>query len=635
MRQSFTRTAATLAALLVSFALADAVLTPSVSAQNNGNAGGDTGAGSSTTDGNGTAAPAGGTNAPGAAATPAGALPGQYPPLPHGGFYRGNSPQDPSQAGWYLGLFGLLLLVGMLMIWARSAYWIDEDSRGLNLHPENWNTMLLLGGVAGFFAVLVVPMFLLGFVLLLGLYAVPFGLYVAERNKRVPESSKVFTPAHIQKVTIRTLAKVGIRIGSSEAVESAIGPPIEFIGKSQTGAGGDAVSDRQVQNSRGYLAAKELVYDAILRRATDVHLEPKEDELAARIRIDGVMYPTEPFDRAIGDAVVNIFKVLSSMDITEKRRPQDGSFRAELEGRRIDFRVATQGTRHGEKMSLRILDQANSVSTLNGLGLRKALNQQLTEIFNSPHGLFLACGPTGAGKSTTLYAALNEIDSYQRNIITVEDPVEYKMENVNQIEINTKSGQTFASSLRSILRQDPDVVMVGEIRDGETAEIACQAANTGHMVFSTIHANDTLTALYRLMELGVEPFMVANSISAIMAQRLARRLCPECKEAYRPKPEFLKKAGLPAEKIDKFYRPPREGSGDCPKCGGLGFFGRVGVYELLTVTERMRDMIREKAPLSSVKAEARKNGMLTMKEEGLRLVVRGTTSIDELLRVVK
>lgn len=627
----------TLAALLVSFALADVVVPTPASAQNNGNAGGDTGAGPSTTDGaatdgNGAAANTGGGANAGA---PAGTLPGQYPPLPSRHFYRGNSPTGTVQPGLYLSLFGLLLLVGMLMIWARSAYWIDEDSRGLNLHPENWNTLLLLGGVAGFLAVLVVPMFMLGFVLLLGLYAVPFGLYVAERNKRVPESSKVFTPAHIQKVTIRTLAKVGIRIGSSEAVESAIGPPIEFIGKSQTGAGGDAVSDRQVQNSRGYLAAKELVYDAILRRATDVHLEPKEDELAARIRIDGVMYPTEPFDRAIGDAVVNIFKVLSSMDITEKRRPQDGSFRAELEGRRIDFRVATQGTRHGEKMSLRILDQANSVSTLSGLGLRKALNQQLTEIFNSPHGLFLACGPTGAGKSTTLYAALNEIDSYQRNIITVEDPVEYKMENVNQIEINTKSGQTFASSLRSILRQDPDVVMIGEIRDGETAEIACQAANTGHMVFSTIHANDTLTALYRLMELGVEPFMVANSISAIMAQRLARRLCPECKEAYRPKPEFLKKAGLPAEKIDKFYRPPREGGGDCPKCGGLGFFGRVGVYELLTVTERMRDMIREKAPLSSVKAEARKNGMLTMKEEGLRLVVRGTTSIDELLRVVK
>ncbi|MCA9116057.1 MAG: type II/IV secretion system protein, partial [Planctomycetaceae bacterium] len=384
-----------------------------------------------------------------------------------------------------------------------------------------------------------------------------------------------------------------------------------------------------------YMAAKELVYDAILRRSTDVHLEPKEDELGIRLRIDGVMYPSEPFDRGTGDAIVNIFKVLSAMDITERRRPQDGSFRAELEGREVDFRVATQGTRHGEKMSLRILDQGNSVSRLASLGLRKPLRDQLVEVINQPHGLMLVCGPTGAGKSTTLYAALNEIDSFQRNIITVEDPVEYKMENVNQIEINSKTGQTFASTLRSILRQDPDVVMIGEIRDPETANIACQAANTGHMVFSTVHANDTITALYRFLELDVEPFMVANSISGILAQRLARRLCEECREAYRPNPEFLKKAGLPQARIEKFYRPPREPEMMCTACGGLGFKGRVGVFELLTINDRLRDLIREKAAVSAIKAEARKNGMLYMKEEGIRLVVRGVTSIEELLRVVK
>jgi type II secretory ATPase GspE/PulE/Tfp pilus assembly ATPase PilB-like protein len=323
------------------------------------------------------------------------------------------------------------------------------------------------------------------------------------------------------------------------------------------------------------------------------------------------------------------------MDITEKRRPQDGSFRAELEGRDIDFRVATAGTRFGEKMSLRILDQANSVNTLAGLGFREQIRQQILEQIHQPHGMILVCGPTGAGKSTTMYAALNEIDHASHNIITVEDPIEYKMEGVNQIEVNVKAGNTFANALRSILRQDPDVVMIGEIRDGETATIACQAANTGHVVFSSVHANDTITALYRVLELGVEPFMIANSISAIIGQRLCRRLCTDCREAYQPKPELLKQAGLPAQKIEKFYRPPKEQNPPCPKCNGLGYRGRIGVFEVLIITDRMRDMIREKAAMSQIKAEARKNGMLTMKEEGLRLVVKGVTAIDELLRVVK
>jgi type II secretory ATPase GspE/PulE/Tfp pilus assembly ATPase PilB-like protein len=269
------------------------------------------------------------------------------------------------------------------------------------------------------------------------------------------------------------------------------------------------------------------------------------------------------------------------------------------------------------------------------MGMRKKVLSDLREIVHQPHGLMLVCGPTGAGKSTTLYSCLNDIDSYQSNVITVEDPVEYKMDNVNQIEINQRAGQSFAASLRSILRQDPDVVMIGEIRDAETAEIACQAANTGHMVFSTVHANDTITALFRIMELGLEPFMVANSVSAILGQRLARRLCPDCKEAYKPKAEVLKAAGLPADKVEHFYRPPKNPEIVCETCGGLGYRGRVGVFELLIVTDRMRDLIRERANVSVIKSEARKNGMLYMREEGLRLAAMGVTSVEEMMRVVK
>ncbi|MCA9056275.1 MAG: Flp pilus assembly complex ATPase component TadA, partial [Planctomycetaceae bacterium] len=371
----------------------------------------------------------------------------------------------------------------MFLFWVHTSNWVFEDSRDLKIRPVYWNSLQLVGGTAGFAMVNIIPMFLLGLFALLGLYGAPLGLYVYERNQRVPESARVLTPDHIKRWTIRQLAKVGIRIGSRESIESAIGPPIQLVGKTKTGRKDDSRS-RQVENSKGFLACKEMVYDAIMRRATDIHLEPKEDELSIRLRIDGVMFPADPFDKAVGDSITNIVKVLCAMDITERRRPQDGSFGALLDGREIDFRVASQGTSHGEKVSMRILDQANSVSTLKGLGMRQQMMDRIKSIIRQPHGLFLVCGPTGAGKSTTLYASLNDLDSHVLNIITIEDPVEYKMANVTQIEINQKAGQSFGGSLRSVLRQDPDVVMIGEIRDEETARIACQAANTGHMVFS-------------------------------------------------------------------------------------------------------------------------------------------------------
>ncbi|MCA9094518.1 MAG: Flp pilus assembly complex ATPase component TadA, partial [Planctomycetaceae bacterium] len=395
-------------------------------------------------------------------------------------FFRGNSPGD--RGGGYLNLWTFGIILGWFFLWVYSTQWVSDDSSSLKIRNDLWNSLMIGGGVLGFVFLFITNSFGAGFLGLLLCQGVPFGTYVFKRNDRVPESARVLTPRHIRNVALRLLARVGIDIAPKGIRDSAIGPPIRFIGK--TRKGGDAeLANRQVENSKGYLAARELIYDAILRRATDVHLEPTEEELAIRYRIDGVLRSSEPFDRATGDALINVFKVLSAIDITERRKAQDGSFRADMEGRDIDFRVATQGTNAGEKLSIRILDQSNSVSSLAELGMRKQLQGQLAEIIKQPHGMFLSCGPTGAGKSTTLYAALNEIDRHISNVITVEDPIEYKMENVTQIEINTKAGQSFATSLRSILRQDPDVVMVGEIRDDETARIACQAANTGHMVF--------------------------------------------------------------------------------------------------------------------------------------------------------
>lgn len=576
-------------------------------------------------------------------ATPAAASPtlsaGQtYPPIPGGAFWRGNrnslGPGAPASIGNYISLWKFVPVLLLYFAWVHFGNWVSEDAASLKVRPIMWNAVQMGAGVLAMLLALTVPSFAGSFVGGLLAWGGSLALYIKERNDRVPDSGKVMTPDHIKKWSLRQLARLGVKIGTGKAMESVVGPPIIFVGKTRTGAK-DEKASRSVETSKGYMAARELVYDAILRRATDIHVEPNEDETSVRVRIDGVMYPTEPFDRPIGDAITNIFKVLSAMDITERRRPQDGSFGALCEKREIDFRLASQGTRHGEKLSIRILDQSNSVSTLEGLGMRKQLEDKIKEVINQPHGMFLSCGPTGAGKSTSLYAFLNHIDRYENNIITVEDPVEYKMDGVTQIEINQKSGQSFGQSLKSILRQDPDVVMIGEIRDDETAKIACQAAATGHMVFSTVHANDSVSALFRILDLGVEPFMLGGSLSAVLAQRLARRLCPHCKEAYHPNPDFLKKAGLSADKVKEFFRPPTNPEESCTHCGGLGYRGRVGVFELLTINERMRDMIRDKAAMSAIKAEARKDGMLYMKEEGLRLVVRGVTSVDELLRVVK
>lgn len=540
--------------------------------------------------------------------------------------------------GLYLNLFKFVPVVIIYLLWAWTSYWVDDDTRDLNNQRfEVWNSVIFFSAILGFALVFAIPIYPISLTLLVLSYFIPVLTYVYTRNQTVPDDAKVLTPYHIGEVLNGLMLKIGMKplFNRGETSENRSGPPIEFIGKSQGSAKTDPSRVSQAEESRSFMSAKELVYDAVLRRSSDIHLEPTTEQLSIRYRIDGILHAAEPFDRSTGDAVINVFKVLAALDISEKRKPQDGSFGARLEGRELEFRVATSGSKSGEKMVMRILDNAAGVARLDDAGLRPKLVQEIRSLVTQPHGMFLCCGPTGSGKTTTLYACLREIDRFQKNIITVEDPIEYHLDNITQMEINTKSGQTFAGSLRSIMRQDPDVIMVGEIRDQETATIACQAATTGHMVFSTVHANDTVTALFRLLDLGVEPFMIASALTAVLGQRLVRVLCENCKEPYKPKPEFLKKANLPADKVDVFYRRPAEPQEVCPQCGGTGYLGRTGIFELLVITDPIRDMIRENPSINAIKAEARKNGMIYLQEDGLRQVIQGKTSIDELLRVVK
>jgi type IV pilus assembly protein PilB len=378
-----------------------------------------------------------------------------------------------------------------------------------------------------------------------------------------------------------------------------------------------------------------MIFQAAEDGASDIHVEPQEDELVIRYRIDGVLHIAHRVPKRLAAGVTTRLKVLAKLDIAERRKPQDGriTLNASAAGRMLDIRVATLPTVEGESVTMRLLDKSRDVPTLAALGLSEAMQTQMTSILSRPTGALLVTGPTGSGKSTTLYGALGEISKPAINIITVEDPVEYRLRGVNQVQINPRAGLTFATALRSILRSDPDVVMVGEIRDGETARISIEAALTGHFVLSTLHTNDAPSAITRLNEMGVEPFITGAAVSAVLAQRLARKLCPHCAETYQPSSEELHALRLDPERIASLEGSTFHRKKGCARCGQTGYRGRVGVFQFLLMTERLEQLASEKAPREEIEREAREEGMLTMWEDGIDKVLSGSTSVEELARV--
>ncbi len=378
-----------------------------------------------------------------------------------------------------------------------------------------------------------------------------------------------------------------------------------------------------------------VIFQAAEDGASDIHFEPQEDSLVVRFRIDGVLQEVQRIPKRMMAGVTTRLKVLAKLDIAERRKPQDGriSLNAAAAGRTLDVRVATLPTVEGESIVMRLLDKSKRAPTLAELGLSESMTKDLSALLVRPTGALLVTGPTGSGKSTTLYAGLNEINRPEINIITVEDPVEYRLAGVNQVQINVRAGLTFAAALRSILRSDPDVVMVGEIRDGETAKMAIEAALTGHFVLSTLHTNDAPSALTRLNEMGVEPFLVGAAVTGVLAQRLARKLCTHCCEMYTPSVDELLKARVSPEVAAAsdgmaFYR--KRG---CPRCNQTGYKGRIGVYQLLTMTEQLESLAVMKASREELERAALAEGMRTLWDDGLAKVAAGLTSIEELARV--
>ncbi|MEI6570043.1 MAG: ATPase, T2SS/T4P/T4SS family [Actinomycetes bacterium] len=377
-----------------------------------------------------------------------------------------------------------------------------------------------------------------------------------------------------------------------------------------------------------------LITQAVADRASDIHVEPAERDLRIRFRIDGVLHEVMRSPKAIQAGVISRLKVMSDINIAERRIPQDGRMSLTVGGKPIDLRVATLPTVHGEKVVMRILDKNQALLSLEDQGFLPDTLERYERSFRKPYGTVLVTGPTGSGKSTTLYATLNVLNEVQRNIITIEDPVEYRLAGINQIQVNPKAGLTFASALRSILRADPDVLLVGEIRDRETAIIGIEAALTGHLVLTTLHTNDAASTPMRLLEMGVEPFLVTSALDVVLAQRLARRLCDRCKEPYQPSEEELLSARWAMETIDIGDWPTLHRAVGCSACGRTGYRGRFALHEVMPISEEIERLIIERRSVEDLSKVAQMEGMIPLRQDGLRKAAMGMTSIEEIFRVV-
>ncbi len=460
----------------------------------------------------------------------------------------------------------------------------------------------------------------------------PFNLYPIDEVSAATGLTVV--PVLASRTEIAKLVKKHLGVGS-ETVEG-------LIAQTETEDGVELLEDYETDGSELSEMAQEasvirlvneILLEAIEVRASDVHIECQPSGLVVRYRVDGMLQtqPVPPEIHRFEAAIISRLKIMARLNIAEKRLPQDGRIKLKVRGREVDVRVSVIPMIHGEGIVLRILDKGAMVFELRSLGMEESTYKTYRQLIDLPHGIILVTGPTGSGKSTTLYSSLLEINRPDIKIITTEDPVEYQLEGINQIQIHAKIGLTFSHSLRSILRHDPDVVLIGEIRDLETAENAIQASLTGHLVFSTLHTNDAAGAYTRLVDMGVEPFLVSSTVESVMAQRLVRRLCPLCKEAYRPNADDLP-PDFPMDALgdQPLYRPA-----GCRHCRQTGYSGRMGIYELLVTTEDVRHLAHDNASTWEIKKAAIRAGMTTLRMDGWKKVVAGATSVDEVVRVTK
>jgi type II secretory ATPase GspE/PulE/Tfp pilus assembly ATPase PilB-like protein len=527
--------------------------------------------------------------------------------------------------------------LAVAIAWAVTTVWVDRDARRLFGRSSPWIGILAAVGAALFLGVLnwglrVVEPLAMFLVMVCGFY----GVLRSSRAGWQPRSGPLATVFGLLE---DVAAGIGMVQGRARSIGASATPlagrpreSVVLLKKGGEAYDSDDIDQLDRETSEAIRTVRQVMADAVGKRATDVHLEPRStQEYQVRCRVDGLLKPASVLSPEAGKATISAIKVLADMDIAERRRPQDGSFAVLANGRRFDVRVNSGPTGFGEKVALRLLDPSGAILNegLAGLGLRPSTLQTLRSVVHRSHGMLIVCGPTGSGKTTTVYAALSEIDGLVRNIVTIEDPIEYQLENVSQTAVNTSAELTFATILRAVLRQDPDVILVGEVRDKETAEIAMQAALTGHFVFTTLHANDAPTTVTRLLDIGIDASLIQSAVTAVLAQRLVRTLCPDCRVAYEPAPEELRRYGLPVGKVPRLYR-----SKGCPACGQTGYRGRTGIYELMLVDGAIRALLVGRPSLEGIREAAARQGMKTLRVSALQKAIDGRTTLDEVDRVV-
>lgn len=427
----------------------------------------------------------------------------------------------------------------------------------------------------------------------------------------------------IDEVNQQTKDTLVVCVSVASLIQNAVDKSYVSIGQSSIDGG-----DSDSEESEAVGIVNDLLLLAVKEEASDIHIEPNVDLVRARLRVDGILHVAKEYPIAMHPNIISRIKIMAGLDIGERRKPQDGRFDIPVSGRDFDIRTSTLPLNRGEKVVMRLLDKSKIKISLQDLGFSKKQFDIFVEHLANPHEIVLVTGPTGSGKTTTLYGALHKINNVDRNIVTVEDPVEYELLGINQVQVNVKADMTFSSALRSILRQDPDVVMIGEIRDVETAEIAIQAALTGHLVMSTLHTNDAAGAITRLIDMGIAPFLIASSVGMVVAQRLVRLLCPQCKARFTASEEVQRDLGIKYMEGREFYKPV-----GCSQCDDTGYRGRVAIYEVLSITEKLEALIMEKASSHAIHRQAQKEGLISLREAGLRKASSGQTSLNEVLRV--
>lgn len=551
-----------------------------------------------------------------------------WPKHPLKGEWRG--------AGFYLSWVRVLACWLVFLAWVKTSDWLNEDVQETRLGYMRWNPIVFGTFMVAFVSVWLIPMFWVGFPLLLVAYIAPLATYIVYRNKRVEEHERVMTPSHLRFWLSETLRPLGINIGAEARSRDQKGPPAKLAGR-----GGTNIEDNArtlaLRQTPGEYEARKLLSEMLERRAEGIMLDFGREEVMVKAMIDGVWHSAEPRNRERGDALLVSLKTVAGLNPEDRKNKQKGPFLVSFEGDDLDGTLLTQGTTSGERVVIQLERTKASYERYEEIGMRPKMEEQLKQLVEEKNGLILLSAMPASGLRTTTAVVLERMDRFMREVVAIEDEARryQEIENIPVTTYRSKDGESPATKLDDVLHQEPEALIVRDVVNKETLEILCQEASKARLVISTVRAKDTAEALLRLMSLKIAPAVFAKAVTGVLNQRLIRKLCEECKEAYQPPPHVLKQLGIPRGRVEAFYRPPKEPEKVCPHCQGVGYVGRTGLFELLVAGKTTRQVLASSPKLDLIRQAARKDGMRTMQEEGVLLVVKGITSLEELSRVMK